>query len=59
MLNCWVGILDEEIVKVKKDMMDFDRNMIVFGDVFDNVKELIERNIKLMIDNKIFIDKCI
>lgn len=39
--------------------MDFDRNMIVFGDVFDNVKELIERNIKLMIDNKIFIDKCI
>lgn len=40
-------------------MMDFDRNMIVFGDVFDNVKELIERNIKLMIDNKIFIDKCI
>lgn len=44
---------------MKKDMMDFDRNMIVFGDVFDNVKELIERNIKLMIDNKIFIDKCI
>lgn len=40
-------------------MMDFDRNMIFFGDVFDNVKELIERNIKLMIDNKIFIDKCI
>lgn len=44
---------------MKKDMMDFDRNMIFFGDVFDNVKELIERNIKLMIDNKIFIDKCI
>lgn len=58
-LNCRVGILDEEIVKVKKDMTDFDRNMTALGDVFDNVKESTERNTKLMTDNKTLTDKCI